>query len=138
MAEPKTRPTRQSVVSFLRSVPDEGRRRDGRTLVQVMRLITKREPKMWGASIVGFGTYTYRYANGRELDWPLLGFSPRKQNLTIYLMTGFEGAGGLLRALGKHTHTKSCLYLRSLDDVHLPTLKKLLRASVRQTLSSAR
>ena len=138
MAEPKTRPTRQSVVSFLRSVPDEGRRRDGRTLVQIMRQITKREPKMWGASIVGFGTYTYRYANGRELDWPLIGFSPRKQNLTIYLMTGFEGAGGLLRALGKHTHTKSCLYLRSLDDVHLPTLKKLLRASVRQTLSSAR
>jgi len=138
MAEPKTRPTRQSVVSFLRNVPDEGRRRDGRTLMQIMRQITKREPKMWGASIVGFGTYTYRYANGRELDWPLLGFSPRKQNLTIYLMTGFEGAGGLLRALGKHTHTKSCLYLRSLDDVHLPTLKKLLRASVRQTLSSAR
>jgi len=138
MAEPKTRPTRQSVVSFLRSVPDEGRRRDGRTLVQIMRQITKREPKMWGTSIVGFGTYTIRYANGREPDWPLIGFSPRKQNLTIYLMTGFEGAGGLLRALGKHTHTKSCLYLRSLDDVHLPTLKKLLRASVRQTLSSAR
>ena len=138
MAEPKTRPTRQSVVSFLRSVPDEGRRRDGRTLVQIMRQITKREPKMWGASIVGFGTYTIRYANGRELDWPLIGFSPRKQNLTIYLTTGFEGAGGVLRALGKHTHTKSCLYLRSLDEFHLPTLKKLLRGSFRQTLSSAR
>jgi hypothetical protein len=102
-----------------------------------MRQITKREPVMWGASIVGFGTYLYRYANGRELDWPLIGFSPRKQNLTVYLETGFDGAGELLGALGKHSHTKVCLYLRSLDDVHLPALKKLLRASVRQTRRSA-
>ena len=137
MSEPKTRPTRQSVESFLRGVPDEDRRRDCRTLVEIMRQITKCEPVMWGASIVGFGTYLYRYANGRELDWPLIGFSPRKQNLTVYPETGFDGAGDLLGALGKHSHTKSCLYLRSLDDVYLPALKKLLRASVRQTRRSA-
>ncbi|MBM3122286.1 MAG: DUF1801 domain-containing protein, partial [Chloroflexi bacterium] len=107
------------------------------TLVEIMRQITKCEPVMWGANIVGFGTYVYRYANGRELDWPLIAFSPRKQNLTVYLETGFDGAGDLLRALGKHSHTRVCLYLRSLDDIHLPTLKKLLRGSVRETRRSA-
>jgi hypothetical protein len=137
MAEPKTRPTRQSVESFLRRVPAEGRQRDCRALVQIMRQITKCEPVMWGASIVGFGTYTVRYANGRELDWPLLGFSPRKQNLTVYLEMGFDGADDLLRTLGKHSRSKVCLYLRSLDDIHLPTLKKLLRGSVRETRRSA-
>ena len=137
MAEPKTRPTRQSVEPFLRGVPDVARRRDCRTLVEIMRQITKSEPVMWGANIVGFGTYVYRYANGRELEWPLIAFSPRKQNLTVYLETGFDGAGDLLRALGSHSPTKVCLYLRSLDDIHLPTLKKLLRASVRHTRRSA-
>jgi len=138
MAQPKTRPTRQSVESFLQGVADEGRLRDCSTLVEIMRQITKCEPQMWGASIVGFGSYGYRYANGRVVDWPLIGFSPRKQNLMAYLMTGFDGAGGLLRALGKHPHTKSCLYLRSLDEVPLPTLKKLVRTSVRQMARSAR
>ncbi len=138
MSEPKTRPTRKSVESFLRGVPNEARRRDCRTLVEIMRQITRAEPVMWGANIVGFGAYLYRYANGRELDWPLIAFSPRKQNLTVYLETGFAGAGDLLRALGKHSHTRACLYLRSLDDIHLPTLKKLLRASVRHTRRSAR
>jgi hypothetical protein len=137
MSEPETRPTGKSVESFLRRVPQEGRRDDCRTLAEVMRRITRCEPEMWGASIVGFGRYTYRYANGRELDWPLIGFSPRKQNLTVYLDSSFEGAGDLLRALGKHSRSKACLYLRSLDDIHLPTLKELLRGSVRQTRRSA-
>jgi Domain of unknown function (DU1801) len=132
MADLKTCPTRQSVEAFLRSVPDEGRRRDSRTPVQIMRQSTKCEPQMWGTSIVGFGKFHYVYASGREGDWFLIGFSPRKQNLTLYLTTGFEGAGELLRALGKHKRTGSCLYLRSLDDVHLPTLKRLLRAAVRR------
>ena len=137
MSDLKTRPTRQSVEAFLRGVPDEGRRRDCRTLVQIMRQITKCEPQMWGSSIVGFGNLHYVYASGREGDWFQTGFSPRKQNLTLYLTTGFEGAGELLQTLGKHKRTGSCLYLRSLDDVHLPTLKRLIRASVRRKPRSA-
>jgi hypothetical protein len=132
MAELKTRPTDKSVETFLEGVPDERKRRDCFTVLELMKKVTKSEPRMWGPSIVGFGSYHYRYASGREADWMLTGFSPRKQNLTLYIMTGFDGAEELVAKLGKHTTGKSCLYLKRLDDVHLPTLEKLIRGSVRR------
>jgi hypothetical protein len=132
MAELKTRPTDKSVETFLEGVPDERKRRDCFTVLELMKKVTKSEPRMWGPSIVGFGSYHYRYASGREADWMLTGFSPRKQNLTLYIMAGFDGAEELVAKLGKHTTGKSCLYLKRLDDVHLPTLEKLIRGSVRR------
>jgi hypothetical protein len=132
MAELKTSPTDKSVETFLESVPDERKRRDCFTVLELMRKVTKSEPRMWGPSIVGFGSYHYRYASGREGDWMLTGFSPRKQNLTLYIMTGFDEAEELMARLGKHTTGKSCLYIKHLDDVHLPTLEKLIRGSVRR------
>jgi hypothetical protein len=132
MAELKTRPTDKSVETFLEGVPDERKRRDCFTVLELMKKVTKSEPRMWGPSIVGFGSYHYRYASGREADWMLTGFSPRKQNLTLYIMTGFDGSEELMARLGKHTTGKSCLYIKRLDDVHLPTLEKLIRGSVRR------
>jgi len=130
MAENKTRPTRQSVERFLNGIKDEKVRRDTFTLVDIMKQITKEEPKMWGSSIVGFGQYHYTYASGREGDAALVGFSPRKQNLTLYIGGGFNPYGELLGKLGKFTTGKACLYVKTLDDVHLPTLKKLIQQSV--------
>jgi hypothetical protein len=86
---------------------------------------------MWGSSIVGFGDYHYKYASGREGDWFVMGFSPRKQDLTLYLMSGVERHQKLLEGLGKHKIGKGCLYLKSLDDIHLPTLKRVLREAAR-------
>jgi hypothetical protein len=130
MAELKTKPSDQNVTRFLEAIPDARTRQDCFTLVQIMRQITKAEPKMWGPSIVGFGSYHYTYASGREGDWFLAGFSPRKQNLTLYIMAGFEQYEELLRKLGKHKTGKSCLYLNRLDEIHLPTLKKMIQQSV--------
>jgi hypothetical protein len=98
--------------------------------LDIMRKATGAEPKMWGSSIVGFGAYHYRYANGREGDWFLTGFSPRKQNLTLYIMGGFEQHAELLKSLGKHKTGKGCLYINRLDDIDLPTLRKLVKRSV--------
>jgi len=131
MAELKTKPTDQSVEEFLNGVADEQKRRDCQTLVKMMSQATRAEPKMWGGSIVGFGAYRYKYASGREGDWPLVAFSPRKQNLTLYIMSGFDQYDELLKALGKHTTGKACLYVKSLEGIHLPTLKKLITQSVR-------
>jgi len=132
MAELKTKPTAESVSKFLKSVPDEGRRNDCLTIAKLMEEATGFKPKMWGPSIVGFGQYHYKYDSGQEGDWMLIGFSPRKQNLTLYLMLGLDKHGELLKKLGKHSHAKSCLYIKRLDDIHLPTLKKLIRESVKQ------
>ncbi|MFC1664951.1 DUF1801 domain-containing protein [Pseudomonadota bacterium] len=96
-----------------------------------MAPITRAEPKMWGNSIVGFDSYHYKYKSGREGDWLLTGFSPRKQNLTIYIMNGFEKYELLLTKLGKHKTAKSCLYIKKLDEIHIPTLIKLIKASVK-------
>ncbi len=137
MAELKTRPSDQSVEEFLNSIPDTPRRQDAFTLLKLMRQVTKAEPRMWGSSIVGFGSYHYRYESGREGDWFLAGFSPRKQNLALYLMAGFEQYGDLLESLGKYKTGKSCLYIKRLEDVHLATLKKLVRQSVKDTLKNA-
>ena len=130
MAELKTRETRESVVRFIKSIPDEKRRQDCATVLKLMKEVTREEPKMWGSAIVGFGNYHYKYASGREGDWFLAGFSPRKQNLTLYIMAGFSAYDELMAKLGKHTKAKSCLYIKDLDGIHLPTLKTLVRKSV--------
>lgn len=131
MAENKTKPTNESVAEFINEIPDAERREDCRALAKLMEEITGSKPKMWGPSIVGFGSYHYKYGSGREGDWMMTGFSPRKQDLTLYLMMGFEKHGDLLKQLGKHRTGKSCLYIKRLSDIHVPTLKKLIKASVK-------
>src|SRR5687768_4954374 len=132
MAELKTKPTQESVKEFLNKVPDEGRREDSFAVAKIMEEITGEKPKMWGPSIVGFGTYHYKYASGREGDWPITAFSPRKRDLTLYIMPGFEKHDELMKKLGKHSTGKSCLYIKRLSDIHVPTLKKLIKASIEQ------
>ena len=131
MAEPKTKPGRASVRKFLESVDNEKRRTDSFEVLEIMKQITGEEPKMWGPSIVGFGSYHYTYASGREGDWMLTGFSPRKQALTLYIMAGFSRYDELMAKLGKYKTGKSCLYINKLEDVHVPTLKRLIRDSVK-------
>jgi hypothetical protein len=130
MPELKTQKTDASVEEFLDSVEHEKRRTDGRVLLQLMRDVTGEEPSMWGPSIVGFGSYTYKYASGREGEWPVVGFSPRKRNLTVYVMDGFDGYTELLADLGKHRTGKSCLYINKLEDVDMDVLKELVKQSV--------
>jgi hypothetical protein len=129
MAELKTKENDASVEAFLESVGDPARREDCRRVLEIMSKITKAPAKMCGDSIVGFGNYHYKYKSGREGDWPLVGFSPRKQNLTLYIMGGFDGYEDLMAKL-KQKPGKSCLYLKSLDDLPLPTLKELIKRSV--------
>lgn len=128
MAEPKTKPTKISVNTFLKTVEPE-RRADCEALVELMRSVTKDEPRMWGPSIVGFGLYTYNYASGRSGDWPLAAFSPRKQNLTVYVLESFTERDALLASLGKHAATKSCVHFKRLADIDVKVLKKLVAAS---------
>lgn len=136
MAEPKTKVTDASVEDFISAVKDEQIREDCFAVAKIMQEATKNEPKMWGASIVGFGLYTYKYASGQTGDWPLVGFSPRKQNLTLYVMGGFDEYDDLMDKLGKFTCGKSCIYIKRLSDLHLPTLKKLIKASVKHRLKT--
>lgn len=138
MAELKTKLTRQSVATFLNTVVDDRRRRDCRTVLRMMKDVTKAEPKMWGSGIVGFGSYHYKYASGREGDWFLTGFSPRKRDLTLYIMPGFDRYDALLSKLGKYRTGKSCLYIKSLDDVDRDVLQQLIRQSVKQMARSQR
>ena len=136
MAELKTKPTDGSVEAFLNRIPDETKRQDAFTVLELMRQATQEEPVMWGDSIVGFGSYHYKYASGREGDWFLIGFSPRKQNLTLYIMDGFDGYDELLQALGKHRTGKSCLYLKRLAQIHLPALEELIQRSVQHMVET--
>ncbi len=129
MAENKTKKTEASVDAFLAGISPERKRQDALAICELMKKVTKLEPKMWGPSIVGFGSYHYKYESGREGDMPLVGFSPRKQNLTLYIMPGFDDYDALLGKLGKHKTGKSCLYINTLDDVHLPTLRTLIQRS---------
>jgi hypothetical protein len=131
MAELKTKPNAASVEKFLDSVVDEQRRADCRELLALMSKLTGEKASMWGASIVGFGSYHYKYASGREGDWFLTGFSPRKQDLTLYIMSGFPKFEPLLAKLGKFKHGVSCLYLKRLSDVDRKVLSQLIEASVR-------
>lgn len=135
MAENKTKPTNQSVAEFLNKIPDAERREDCLAVAKMMEEITGSKPKMWGPSIIGFGSYHYKYASGREGDGPVIGFSPRKRDLTLYIIMGFEKHGDLMKQLGKHRVAKSCLYIKRLSDIHLPTLRKLVKASVKDLAS---
>lgn len=130
MAELKTRPTDESVTRFLDSIENEPKRRDAYAILELMREVTGEEPQMWGDSIIGFGSYHYKYASGREGDWFLTGFSPRVQNLTLYIMSGFDAYDNLLSKLGKHKTGKSCLYVNKLADIDKETLKELISESV--------
>jgi hypothetical protein len=130
MTEPKTRPTDASVEAFLEGIEEETKRADARALVGIMQRATGAPPKMWGTSIVGFGQYHYRYASGREGDWMLTGFSPRKRELSVYIMAGFDRYEELMSRLGKHRTGISCLYVRRLADVDLEVLEELVRRSV--------
>jgi len=129
MSENKTRPTDQSVADFLNSVEDDTRRQDALTLLALMKDETGEDAVMWGDSIVGFGSYHYKYASGREGDAPLVGFSPRKQSMSLYIMSGFDEYEDLLAALGKHKLGKACLYVNKLADVDEAALRKLIRRS---------
>jgi len=131
MAELKTKQTDASVKEFLNNIEDETRREDCFKVAKIMEEITGEKPKMWGPSIVGFGSYHYKYASGREGDWPIAAFSPRSKNLTLYIMPGFAEHGELLKQLGKHSTAKACLYINRLSDIHLPTLKKIIGRSVK-------
>lgn len=131
-AEAKTKCNHASVKEFLNRITDEERRADCFAIAKLMEEITGEKPKMWGTSIVGFGTYHYKYGSGREGDWPVTGFSPRKKDLTVYIMMGFEKHVELMKQLGKHSSGKSCLYINRLSDVHVPTLKKLIKTSIKQ------
>ena len=131
MAELKTQRTKASVAKFIAGIKDEESRRDCRVLLKMMQEATGERPAMWGASIVGFGDYQYHYASGRAGGWFLAGFSPRKQNLTVYLMAGPKRFGPLLKRLGKHKVSGgSCLYIKRLSDVDLDVLRELIEGSV--------
>ena len=129
-AELKTQQNDSSVQTFLNAVTDEKRRKDALAILELMQEVTGFEPKMWGSSIVGFGSYHYKYASGREGDSLLVGFSPRKQDLTIYINSGFEQHPELMQKLGKYKTGKVCLYVKKLEDIDLPTLRDLVKESV--------
>ncbi len=130
MAELKTQKNKASVSAFLNSIIDERQRKDAKTIAKIMRDVTGAKATMWGSSIVGFGQYHYKYASGREGDWPLTGFSPRKGNISVYIMDGFKDRSNLLKKLGKHKTGKACLYIKRLEDIDLGVLRQLIQASV--------
>lgn len=128
--ELKTKKNEASVEDFIAAVEPEQKRQDSETLLKLMRNITGDEGAMWGGSIVGFGKYSYKYASGHSGEWFVTGFSPRKQNMTLYIMSGFDRYDELLSKLGKHTTGKSCLYIKRLSDVDENVLKELVTESV--------
>ncbi len=135
MSENKTRATRASVDEFIQGIENENRRADAVQLLKIMKDVTKLEPRMWGPSIIGFGEVHYKYESGREGDFFQVGFSPRKQNLVLYIVPGFSRYPELLRDLGRHKTGKSCLYLNKLADIDLTVLKKLIKQSTRDAKS---
>ncbi|NNM13138.1 MAG: DUF1801 domain-containing protein [Gammaproteobacteria bacterium] len=127
----KTKVNDASVEEFLNSIENEQRKKDAFAVLDIMRSVTRSEAKMWGPAIVGFGSYHYVYASGREGDWMQVGFSPRKNALTLYIMSGFSTYDELMQDLGKYKTGKSCLYIKKLEDVDIKVLKKLIRESVK-------
>lgn len=125
--EPKTKKTKASVAQFLNSIEDEKKRKQSKELNKLFKEITKKQPKMWGASIVGYGEYHYKSKAGSEGDWPATGFSPRKTALTLYIMPGYNLMQDDLKKLGDVKNGKSCLYIKDLDKIHMPTLKKMIK-----------
>jgi hypothetical protein len=132
MAENKTKPTRASVTGFLNNIKDRQVRDDCFALVEMMRKVSKSEPVMWGSAIVGFGSYHYVYESGREGDSILIGFSPRKQNISIYLMGGLATVEDELPKLGKHKTGGGCLYIKSLSDIQVPVLKRIFAKAFKE------
>lgn len=130
MATLKTQQNDASVQQFIDGLDDTSRRKDCMTMRRMMSKVTGKRAKMWGTSIVGFGSYHYKYASGREGDFFVTGFSPRKQDFTIYIMPGYSDYGHLLKKLGKHRIGKSCLYVKRLDDIDLEVLEQMIRESV--------
>lgn len=137
MYELKTKLNDSSVDSFLKSIEADKKRSDSLLIVDLMREETGEEPKMWGSSIIGFGSYHYKSQSGQEGDWMLVGFSPRKQNLTLYIMPGFERYGDLMDKLGKYSTGKSCLYIKKVEDVDLDIVRELVNRSVEVMRKSA-
>jgi hypothetical protein len=132
VAEPKTKKTEKSAADFFAAIQKERLRADCKTISAIMQSATKEKPVMWGSSIVGFGHHRSIYASGKESNWMLIAFSPRKQNIVLYLMIGYNRHEHLLAKLGKHSTSKGCLYLKRLSDVHLPTLRRLVAAAVKE------
>ena len=131
MAENKTKATKASVTAFMNAIEDRQKRADARRVAAMMRRATGKRAKMWGPSIVGYGTYHYKYESGREGDFMVAGFSPRKQALTVYILAGFGRFDALLKKLGKYKTGKSCLYIKRLSDVDEAVLEKLIVESVK-------
>ena len=134
MADNKTKPTKLSVAAFINALPDQSKRTDAQTISKLMQSATGEKPKMWGPSIIGFGSCHYTYESGREGDMPLAGFSPRKAAIVLYGMLGFAEAEALLVKLGKHTTGKGCLYIKKLADVD----QKVLAALVVKAIAAKR
>lgn len=134
MAELKTKKTTASVPAFIASVADEKRRKDARALLVIFKEATGMKPALWGTSIIGFGSYHYESERSAQKgDWPLTGFSPRKANLTVYIMPGFKEYAPLLKKLGRHTISGgSCIYINKLSDIHVPTLRTIIKRSVKE------
>ena len=130
MAETKTRPTQMQVADFIEAAPDAVRRDDAKTLVALMARVTGEEPVMWGPSIIGFGSYHYRYESGHEGDACRMGFSPRKAELVLYVLNGSPEQAAQLARLGRHKTGKSCLYVKRLADVDMAVLEELLRGQL--------
>lgn len=131
MADLKTQKTDLNPKEFIASVEHEKRKADSFVVMDLMEKITGDKGSMWGGSIVGYGSYHYKYASGREADWMITGFSPRKQALTLYIMSGFERYDELMSKLGKFKTGKSCLYINKLEDVDMGVLEELIRLSVK-------
>lgn len=132
MAENKTKATTKSVPDFLNAIEDPVRKQDCHSVAAIMEEITGSKARMWGDSIVGFGDYRYKYASGREGDWFLAGFSPRKQALTLYIMGYLEFYDDILKGLGKFKHGKGCLYIKKLEDIDIEVLKTLISTSIKR------
>lgn len=136
MTELQTKKTKASVSAYLNAIKDDQVRKDCKTIAGIMQKATKSKPAMWGPAIIGFGEAKLKYASGREIDWMQIAFSARKQAITLYLASGFDGYDALMAKLGAHSCSKACIYIKRLSDVHVPTLTKLIQASVK--VSSAR
>lgn len=129
MSDLKTKPSKASAIKYIKSVDHPTRQKDGLTLLELMTEITGEKPVMWGGSIIGFGSYHFKYASGREGDWMKTGFSPRKSNISLYIMNGFDEYESLLSQLGKHKTGNSCLYINKLADIDIEILKEMIHHS---------
>lgn len=130
-AETKTKKTENSVEDFIKTLPDNAQKSDSQTLIKMMEKVTRAKAKMWGASIIGFGKYHYKYASGREGDWFLCGFSPRKGNLSLYICPGLERFQEILDRIGKYKAGKGCLYIKKMTDIDASVLEELLSVSLK-------